>query len=197
MTSRPAIRGATALQRAGSEFRRRLVAVRDDHWALATPCDEWNVRVLVNHVIGGNFRYEMILNGEPPDTILGTHEKDWLARGSMTAFDEGLKRVTDAFTRPGILERQVHHPKSGSMTGAELRLLRVNELTVHAWDLAKSIDTDDHLDPEVVLWLVHRLEPLAPIISASGLYKALSTSPESTSSKSPQSRLLTLVGRRV
>jgi len=48
------------------------VEVESDDWARSTPCDEWSVRDLVNHVVGGNFRYVMILAGEPDDAVLRT-----------------------------------------------------------------------------------------------------------------------------
>ena len=47
---------------------------------------------------------------------------------------------------PGILAAAVRHPKAGAMTAAQLRLLHVNELTVHAWDLAaRSTRTTDSM----------------------------------------------------
>jgi hypothetical protein len=79
------------------------------------------------------------------------------------------------------------------MTGAELRLWRVNELTVHAWDLARAIGTDDRLDEQVVIWLVERLEPLLSTVSASGLSKAARS--DDRASSDAQARLLSLLGR--
>ncbi|MFF2813215.1 maleylpyruvate isomerase N-terminal domain-containing protein [Streptomyces sp. NPDC058000] len=37
-----------------SEFGRRLCAVRPEQWTAATPCTEWEVRHLVNHMTRGN-----------------------------------------------------------------------------------------------------------------------------------------------
>ena len=76
------------------------------------------------------------------------------------------------------------------MTGAELRVLRVNELTVHGWDLARAIGSKDRLDEGLVLWLLPRLEPL---LAASGLENAVAADDLSTAS--PQTRLLNLLGR--
>jgi uncharacterized protein (TIGR03086 family) len=187
------VNGAVALARAGDEFRCRLVSVTASQMRLSTPCDDWCVRDLVNHVVGGNFRYEMILDRAEADVVLRTRDDDWSADDPLAAFDDGLARVTEAFARPGILLEEVHHPKTGSVTGAQLRLLRVNELTVHAWDLARSIGADDRLDDDVVLWLVDGLEPLLSAVGASGLLKAPPS--DLRQSVDPQTRLLALLGR--
>src|SRR5436190_21210885 len=50
------------LDRSRVEFRRVLAGVAHEHWELATPCEEWNVQELVNHVLGGNVRYTMLLH---------------------------------------------------------------------------------------------------------------------------------------
>jgi uncharacterized protein (TIGR03086 family) len=132
----------------------------------------------------------MILGGEPADMILPTRDEDWFGADPLRSFDDGLARVTQAFSAPGVLRATVRHPKLGAMTGAELRLLRVNELTVHGWDLARAIGSDDRLDEGIVLWLLQRLKPL---LAASGLYKAGAA--DDLTAASPQTRLLSLLGR--
>jgi uncharacterized protein (TIGR03086 family) len=185
--------GAEALERSGRGFRQHLVELESDDWARPTPCDEWSVRDLVNHVVGGNVRYVMILAGEPADAVVRTREQDWLGSDPLGAFDDAFARVTEAFSVPGILAATVHHPKSGAMTGAQLRVFRVNELTVHAWDLARAIDSDDRLDEQVVSWLLERLEPLRSTVAASGLVKP--RPPDDLPAASPQESLLQLFGR--
>jgi uncharacterized protein (TIGR03083 family) len=46
-----------ALAIARAEFERRLTAVTDDCWGRPTPCTEWNVRQLVNHIVSHEYRY--------------------------------------------------------------------------------------------------------------------------------------------
>src|SRR5262249_10279092 len=82
--------GAEALERSGRGFRQRLVEVESDDWARPTPCDEWSVRDLVNHVVSGNIRYVMILAGEPDDAVLRTREHDWLGSDPLGSFDDAL-----------------------------------------------------------------------------------------------------------
>jgi uncharacterized protein (TIGR03086 family) len=187
------VNGAVALDLSARTFRQRLAEVEIGDWTRPTPCDDWTVRDLANHVIGGNFRYVMILGGEPADSILRTRDEDWCGADPCASFDDGFARVTQAFSAPGILRASVHHPKSGAMTGAALRMWRVNELTVHGWDLARAIGSDDRLHEGLVLWLLQRIEPLHSTVAASGLVKAGVA--DDLSAASPQTRLLNLLGR--
>ena len=41
-------------RRAVEEFGARVKAVADDQWELPTPCSDWNVRQLVNHLVYEN-----------------------------------------------------------------------------------------------------------------------------------------------
>jgi len=182
------------LRQAGVEFGNRLELILPEDWGRATPCEAWNVRQLVNHVVGGNVRYTMILEGREASAVLATHDLDGLGSDPVGAFRSSLERVTQAFEAPGALAARVHHPKSGQMSGAQLRVLRVNELTVHAWDLAHAIGADPDLDDDLAQWLFDRLSPLQATLARSGLY-----GPPGPSRQEPQRaqvRLLQLLGRR-
>ncbi len=144
------MKGSEALHRAGAEFAGRLELVVTSDWERATPCDDWTVRDLVNHVVGGNFRYAMILDGAAPAAVLATHRLDVLGSDPVGAFRSGFREVTEAFARPGASTAMVNHPKSGTMPGAHLRILRVDELAVHSWDLARAIGLDERLDDDLV-----------------------------------------------
>lgn len=176
------------------EFANRLDLVTADDWGQATPCDGWTVHDLVNHVVGGNVRYAMILHGEEAAAVLATHDVDFLGSDPTGAFRSGLARVIEAFDSEGVLTATVHHPKSGPMSGALLRVLRVNELTVHGWDLARAIGADEALDDQLVEWLYARLEPLRDTLARSGLYKPPELCGEGP--EAAQARLLHLLGRR-
>ena len=66
----------TALDLAADAPRTHLGAVRDEDWAAATPCTDWDVRYLVAHVVGGNRFASMVLDGrtaaEAVDAVMGT-----------------------------------------------------------------------------------------------------------------------------
>lgn len=182
-----------ALERATLEFEGRLRAVRQDDWTRPTPCTEWDVHALVNHVIGGNLRYTMLLHGASADEVNSTRGADHLGPDPQAAFATTAAALAVAFAAPGALTRTTHHPV-GDRTGAELLAMRVIDLTVHAWDLAAALETDDSLDGVAVEFaLAH-----AGLIEA-GRQNGSFAVPNAVraSRESDQARLLHLSGRPI
>jgi len=188
------VKGSDALRQAGLAFGDRSKLVTAGDWGRATPCDAWTVHDLVNHVVGGNVRYTMILHGEEDNVVLATHDVDALGSDPVGAFWAGLRGLTAAFALPGALAATVRHPKSGPMSGAQLRVLRVSELTIHAWDLARAIGADEGLDGDLVQWLYDCLNDVWDTIARSGLYAP--PEPGREEAEPLQTRLLHLLGRR-
>jgi uncharacterized protein (TIGR03086 family) len=136
------------------EFKRRLALVGVDDWARPTPCTEWNVRQLVNHVIGSDLRYTDLLNGGSADDFVRRHHEetgeahmmsgdphdDWERSGA--AFDSAIRER-------GAAQRVVDYPW-GPLLGRELLENRIVDITIHTWDLARAIDADDVLDERLV-----------------------------------------------
>src|SRR3954462_5155897 len=71
---------------ANDEFARRLRLVGAADWPRPTPCSEWDVRALVNHVIGANARYQLLLDGAPTDQVEATRAVDHLGDDAVAAF---------------------------------------------------------------------------------------------------------------
>ena len=141
--------GFEALACANAEFERRLLLVRDSDWHRPTPCTEWDVRALVNHVVGGSRRHAMLLRGARAAQVYATRAEDHLGADAMAAFVAGADMLLTEFGKPGALDRLVHHP-IGDRSGRELLGMRIYDVTVHAWDLACAIDADRALEPALV-----------------------------------------------
>ena len=180
-----------AASRANVAFERRLRLVGPDDWPRPTPCSEWDVRALVNHVIGGNRRYTMLLHGASAESVNRTRAEDHLGAHPLTAFRTTARELAAAFREDGALTRIAHHP-IGDRTGADLLAMRVLDVTVHAWDLARALDVDDALDADAVEFALAHTE----VIEAGREHGsfAIATGPPLIT-PSPQARLLHLAGR--
>lgn len=179
-----------ALDAATEEFGRRLAVVDEDAWTLPTPCPDWDVHYLVAHVVGGNRFAALILGGvaasEAVDEVMSAPQ---LGNDAMAAWTTTVAAQTAAFQATSALERLLDHPL-GTISGREFLEFRVFDITVHAWDLARSLGVDERLDSalvEVVLGIVENGPP--------GMGFGIDALGRTTASASPQARLLDLTGR--
>ncbi|WP_020657518.1 TIGR03086 family metal-binding protein [Amycolatopsis benzoatilytica] len=144
---------------ASKEFGRRLRSVRPAHWAAPTPCAEWNVRQLVNHVVRGNRNYVDLLAGGTRQEFLRMREADALGDDPLAAFDASVQLLADAFGRPGALERKLDYPL-GQVCGGQALAVRTTDIVIHTWDLARAVGADDRLDASLVAWISDELETI-------------------------------------
>ena len=180
------------LSRADEGFTQRLALVRPVQWAARTPCTEWNVRALVNHVVGANRRYTMLLRGAATDEVEATRAVDHLGDDPVASFAATAAELEAAFGEPGAMARTAYH-RAGGRTGAQLLQMRVLDVAVHTWDLARAIGVGESLDPGVVAFAL----TLQDTFGAARQRGAFAPPPGNTpAGGSAQARLLYLAGRR-
>lgn len=135
MTLEPVEDLAAATRAAGD-----LVAdVRHEQWGAPTPCPEWNVRELVNHVVSGTRLFTGILRGDAivgPDA-LDPKAGDTLGDNPASAYRKAAEELLAAFRQPGVLEQFFDVPV-GTVPGVVALHLRTVEELVHGWDLAQA-----------------------------------------------------------
>ncbi len=116
--------------------------LRPENWDAPTPCTDWTVRDLVGHLTGGNWLFASALRGTDgaagrpgaaPADVSGA-EADTALPGEFRASAAAL---LDAFAEPGALDRVVTVP-FGVVPGRVAVNLRITEVLVHGWDLARA-----------------------------------------------------------
>jgi uncharacterized protein (TIGR03086 family) len=135
-----------------SGFEQRLRAVRSDQWARPTPCTEWDVRQLANHMTRGNLNYVGLLNGGSAAQFLRLRDTDALGEDPVGAYTRSVRECAEAFASPGALQRILDYPL-GRVTGQQALAVRVTDSTIHTWDLARAIGGDDDLDTGLIAWI--------------------------------------------
>jgi uncharacterized protein (TIGR03086 family) len=111
------------------------------------------VRELVNHVVGANVRYQLLLHGAPSEQVEATRTVDQLGEDALASFVATAADVVACFREDGALERVAHHG-TGDRTGRELLTMRILDAAIHGWDLARAIRADETLDDDVVAFLL-------------------------------------------
>jgi uncharacterized protein (TIGR03086 family) len=179
-------------RRATIEFDRRVELVRNDQWKLPTPCTEWTVRDLVNHVVGENLWARELFAGRTVAEVGPQLDGDLLGLDGQRAWRDSVPIARAVIDEEGALERIVHL-SFGDFPGDEYVWQLVCDLTIHAWDLARALGADDRLDEELVRMCEQKLRPQEELLRASG---AFGEQIEVIRGADPQTVLLALVGRR-
>jgi uncharacterized protein (TIGR03086 family) len=105
--------------------------IRDEQWSGPTPCADWSVRDLVQHLVAGNHLFARALTGDAPAAD-GPPSPP-----SAQSHRESAAALLAAFRAPGALERVVTVP-FGAVPGAVALRLRLVEALVHGWDVARA-----------------------------------------------------------
>lgn len=181
-----------ALALSSRAWDQRLRLLMPSQYDMPSICPGWSVFDLVNHVVGGAVRYVMLLRGSHPAEVEATRETDHVGGELLLTSRIQASRLESEFQRPGALGRTVEH-RSGTRSGLQLLHMRVLEQTLHGWDLARTLCTDERLDPDIVGYLLDTATPMLDSGRATGTYGSVPTAagPQAT----PQEQLLLLAGR--
>lgn len=116
-----------------------------------TPCTEWTVRDLLNHVTGGAEMFAVAAEeGRVPDDKLGELlAGDHLGDDYRGAFRDACDRAMHAYEPPGTLEKVIVLPFGEMPAGVALNIA-IFDVTTHAWDLARATGQSTELDPDVL-----------------------------------------------
>ena len=139
-------------------FVRLVNEVGPDQWSAPTPCSDWDVRALVNHVIGEERWTVPLMEGKTIADVGDSLDGDLLGDDPVTAAFAAARAAQEAAGAP---ISKVHLSYGDEDPSEYLRQLAADHL-VHGWDLAAAIGAEPRLDPELVdevaTWYAEREE---------------------------------------
>ena len=182
-----------ALSRSEVEILARIDQLTDGHWNLPTVCGDWAVDELVHHLVSGARVAVVGLSGASKERVIASVDEP-IEGDLVAALRIALAEQADAMRAPGALEMTVHYPTI-DMPGAQLLGFRVVDLTMHAWDLSRSLGFDESLDAELVEWTWEWIQAIAPFIGRIGMFGE-GPSGTLTDADPLERRLIDLTGRR-
>lgn len=144
--------------RAMDAFGALLRRVPDDRWSAPTPCSDWTVRDLANHVIGENRWMPPMMAGRTVEDVGDELAGDLLGEDPASAWDEAAAGALAAVREPGALDRTVHL-SFGDFPGRFYVGQVLSDHVIHSWDLARALGAGEKLDEELVRFAYDELVP--------------------------------------
>jgi uncharacterized protein (TIGR03086 family) len=178
--------------RAAAEFGNRVHAIKADQWGDTTPCSDWDVRTLVNHLVNEQLWVPPLMSGATVADVGDALDGDLLGDDPVAAWDAAAASATDALQASGALERIVHL-SFADVPGTVYAWQLIGDLAVHAWDLARAIGVDERLDPELAADV---LEKLTPDVATYATYGLFATPIPVADAADVQTRLIAMTGRQ-
>jgi uncharacterized protein (TIGR03086 family) len=183
------------MRRVVDETSRIVNGISEDQLTAQSPCTDWTVRDVINHITGGAHMFAMSAEqGSVPDDVMGQLlGGDNLGDDFKGSFRQAADRAVAAFGEPGVLEKTVRLPFGEMPAGVALNIA-IFDLTTHAADLAKA--TGQKLqDTELAeTALAVGKQMIGPDLRQPGFFDAEQAAPADAS---PEDRLLAFAGRKV
>ena len=180
-----------SLHRVNVERFTALVDHVGTSWDAPTPCTDWSVRELVDHVTSEQMWVPELLAGTAIADVGDRFDGDVLGDDPVATWRLAVDAAVAAFAQEGALGRTVEL-SSGPRAAHEYLDEMVTDLAIHGWDLATALHVDETIDPLTVDRLLIEWTDRAGELGHPMFADPLPTEP----SDDPQTRLLAFFGRR-
>jgi uncharacterized protein (TIGR03086 family) len=177
--------------RAVQHFGEKVHAVGDDQWTNETPCTDWDVRALVNHLVNEALWVKPLIDGRTIEEVGDRLDGDLLGEDPRAAFDRAAAEAMAVAGEPGAPERIVHISSGDTPASEYLGELFV-DFVVHGWDLARGIGADDTIDAASAALIYEQMKPMEDAMRSWGVY---GDKVEVAEGADTQTKLLALFGR--
>ncbi len=143
-----------AYLRVSAQTEALVRTIPDEQFTFATPCAEWDVKALCNHIYVGEIIVSTRILGLPQPDPKSTADR--LGDDPKGKISAAFHELRELLSTPNVLERTVFTHRDGKSYERDLEGLvvrRIADLLVHNWDLSKALgrSTAD-FDPELVAW---------------------------------------------
>ncbi len=139
----------TLYHRCVEYFADRVNAVTDDQWDDPTPCTEWTVRDLANHVAGEDLWTVPLMEGATIQDVGDRFDGDVLGSdpigSALSAARAAIESVAEQLPSGGTVQLSF-----GETPKEEYVLQLAADHLVHGWDLAVATGGDTRMDPHLV-----------------------------------------------
>ncbi|HEY5384772.1 MAG TPA: TIGR03086 family metal-binding protein [Acidimicrobiales bacterium] len=146
-----------------SGFDAVVGAIAPGEWDAQTPCEGWNARDVVAHIVTGHRRIIANVKGGEP-APLGADEDP------KKAWEQASRAVDEITGDPEALNTEIDGPTGEMRVGEIIGRFVCMDVLVHTWDLARTVGADERLDEEMVRQAYDALKPMDAAIRQPGVF---------------------------
>jgi uncharacterized protein (TIGR03086 family) len=184
---------AQFIARAAAPLAEIIRSITPDQLGCRTPCAEYDVRELANHLLFWGPCLEGAARKESVPLPAETETDVDLIGGSLvTALEAHLDRIVAAWSLPGAWQGSTQLGGPMELPAPQIGGMVVAELVVHGWDLARATGQDLTLDDDLLEYLHEEVAKTAEQGREMGVYGPEATLPATAPL---MDRILGLTGR--
>lgn len=160
--------GAQHLVQAAATLKQVVAGISPSQLSAPTPCAEYDVRALINHLLLWGPSFEAAARGEhvtPPAEAVDRTGGDW-----AKALLSQLNRISRAWEAPASWTGETHMGGPTTYPSELVGHLITIEYTVRAWDLSRATDTEATWDTETLSQTLAEVTTTAAKGRAMGAY---------------------------
>jgi uncharacterized protein (TIGR03086 family) len=178
--------------RAMEATRACIDAVRPEQWADPTPCTEWNVKQVANHLVGENLWAVELLQGKTIAEVGNRLDGDLAGDNPAVAYADSVRSASLAVSASGAMQA-ICHLSFGDYSGSDYAAQLFMDMLIHGWDIATATGQTARLDPGLVEACLPIAEHMTMQFRSAGVFgDNLAVDADADA----QTRLLALVGRK-
>jgi uncharacterized protein (TIGR03086 family) len=152
------------LRGAAAPMHDLLTTVTAQGMAAPTPCTQFDVRALLQHLLTWGPVLEAAARKEPAAPAEPT------AEDPANAYDEQLRRITAAWSDPAAWEGSTTMGGPDPMPAALIGGMVVSEIVVHGWDLGRALGRHPAWEPAVLELVLGEVTATAEMGRGMGIY---------------------------
>ena len=134
----------SALDTSYSQTAGLVAQLADGDLAAASPCAGWDVRALLNHLLGTTWMFTMVNRGQ----AAGEDAGDVIGADPLLAVTTAATENVASWGRPGGFDGERSYP-FGTFPAQGAAMINLGEVVVHNWDLA---DRPGRTSPSIRGW---------------------------------------------
>lgn len=172
------------------EVDRHVRRITSGRWSDPTPCTEWDLRMLLDHLVYETLWVPDLVAGATLTEIGSRYEGDRLGDDPIGAWGSAKVAAIDG-VRSSNLDAPVH-TSGGELTADEYLTQMLFDASIHGWDVAQSIGVEHTIPDDVARDLCAWFAPQAAGWVEAGILAPPVEVPEDAD---PSTNLVALSGR--